>query len=114
MFAGVYTDLAPSEGTQGPFSAALVDYTNDGNALRAGLSRLGIRGRTEGGAQLMEAILTAAREVKGEAERSALVVCRIGGESQTTMRAQEIRRELIRRGTVLYVSLHGRPRQRRR
>ena len=80
-----------------------VDYTNDALALRAGVDRLGIRTRTSQSAQLMEAIMDAAQEVKGEADRSAIIVCRVGGENPSTMRGETIRREIIRRRTVLYV-----------
>jgi VWFA-related protein len=81
----------------------VVDYTNDPNTLRAAIGRLGPRARTAQGPQLMEALADVVPTVRGEAERSVVLVCRVGGESSTTLRSETVRKELARRGSVLYV-----------
>jgi hypothetical protein len=80
----------------------VVDYSHDGAALSAGLSRLGARGR-ERGAQLMEAIQEATRDVQHEARRPVIVVLRLGGESPTQISGNEVREMLRKSGAALYV-----------
>jgi VWFA-related protein len=80
----------------------IVDYSHDVGELRAAVNRLGVRTRAQQGGQVLEAIMDAAKEVRGEAERSAIVVMRVGGEAPTTLRGNDVRNELRRRGTVLY------------
>ncbi len=79
-----------------------VDFSHDGRELSAGVSRLGPRGR-ETGAQLMEAIQEATKEVQHEDRRPAIVVLRLGGEASTTIPGNDLRDELRKSGAVLYV-----------
>jgi len=80
----------------------LVDFSHDGRELSAAVSRLGQRGR-ESGAQLMEAIQEATKEVKHEDRRPAIVVMRLGGEAPTSIPGNDLRNELRQSGAVLYV-----------
>jgi hypothetical protein len=80
----------------------LVDYSHDGATLSAGLSRLGARGR-ERGAQLMEAIQDATKDVRHEARRPVILVLRLGGETPTQMSGNEVREMLRKSGAALYV-----------
>jgi VWFA-related protein len=80
----------------------VVDYSHDGAALSAGLSRLGVRGR-ERGAQLIEAIQEATTHVQHEARRPVIVVLRLGGESPSQISGNQVREELRKSGAVLYV-----------
>src|SRR5688572_22255829 len=80
-----------------------LDYTKDPSILNRAIERLGVRGRAPPGAQLMEAIMDAAKTVRGEADRSAIVVARVGREGSNTMRADSVRKELVKYGTKLYV-----------
>jgi VWFA-related protein len=80
----------------------VLDYSHDGAALSAGLNRLGARGR-ERGAQLMEAIQDATKDVQHEARRPVIVVMRLGGESPTQISGNEVREMLRKSGAALYV-----------
>jgi VWFA-related protein len=79
----------------------LVDFSHDGRELSAGLSRLGVRGR-QPGAQLMEAIQDAIRDVQHEARRPVIVVMRFGGEAASSLSAEEVREQLRKSGAILY------------
>jgi VWFA-related protein len=79
-----------------------VDYTRDTSLLKGGINRLGRRGTEATSPQLLDALFEVAKEVRGEADRSAVVVMRTGGEGPTNMRADGIRKELVRHGTTLY------------
>src|SRR3954471_3515317 len=81
----------------------IVDFSHDGAALNAGLSRLGPRGRQTGTAQLMEAIEEATKAVQHEDRRPAIVVLRLGGEGPTTLSGNDVRDQLRKSGAVLYV-----------
>jgi VWFA-related protein len=79
----------------------LVDFSHDGRELSAGLSRLGVRGR-QPGAQLMEAIQDAIRDVQHEARRPVIVVMRFGGEAASSLSADDVREQLRKSGAILY------------
>jgi VWFA-related protein len=79
-----------------------VDYSAEVNALRPGLVKLQKRGNNQTGAQLVEAIQTAAREVRRQGYRPAIFVMRAGGEASTPIRAQTVREDLRMSGAVLY------------
>jgi VWFA-related protein len=80
----------------------ILDFSHDGRELSAGVSRLGPRGR-QTGAQLMEAIQEATKEVQHEERRPAIVVLRLGAEAPTTITGNDLRSELRKSGAVLYV-----------
>jgi hypothetical protein len=80
----------------------VVDYSSDNAALRAGLRRLGARG-LERGAQLLEALQDATKHIRREGTRPVLVVVRVGGESPTTLSGRDVRDQLRKSGSFLYV-----------
>jgi VWFA-related protein len=80
----------------------VVDYSTDAGALSAGLRRLGARGRQRG-AQLMETIQDATREIRREATRPVILVARVGSESPTSIPPEDVRAQLRKSGAVLYV-----------
>jgi VWFA-related protein len=80
----------------------IVDYTPDAAALSAGLSRMGPRGR-QTGAQLIEAIHDAAKEVRSETKRPVILVTRVGGEAPTVTSGKDVREDLRKSGAILYV-----------
>jgi VWFA-related protein len=78
-----------------------VDFSGEVDALREGLLRLGKR-NTQTGAQLVEAIQAAAREVPKDGYRPVIFVMRAGGEGSTPIRAQTVREDIRKSGAVLY------------
>lgn len=80
----------------------IVDYAADAPTLRAGVSRLGVRGRDRG-AQLMEAIVDATKDVRVEGKRGVILVMRIGGENASELSGKEVREQLQQSGAILYV-----------
>jgi VWFA-related protein len=80
----------------------LVDYSSEVDALRGGLLKLQKRGNNQTGAQLVEAIQAAAREVKRDGYRPAILVMRAGGEGTTPIRSQTVREDIRTSGAVLY------------
>jgi VWFA-related protein len=80
----------------------LIDFSHEGRDLSAALGRLGPRGR-QIGAQLMEAIQDATKEVRHEARRSVIVVMRLGGEAVTSLSGEDVREQLRKSGAVLHV-----------
>jgi hypothetical protein len=80
----------------------LVGYSHEGRELSAALSRLGPRGR-ETGAQLMEAIEEALKDVRHEDRRPVIVVVRLGGEAATPISGNDVREQLRKSGAALYV-----------
>jgi VWFA-related protein len=80
----------------------IVDYSHDGAALSAGLTKLGPRGR-QGGAQLLEAIQEATKDVGHEARRPVILVVRLGGEGLTSLGSRDVREQLRKSGAVLHV-----------
>jgi VWFA-related protein len=79
-----------------------IDFSHDGRELSAAVSRLGARGR-ETGAQLMEAIQQATKDVQHEDRRPAIVVLRLGGEAASEITGNSVREALRKSGAVLYV-----------
>jgi VWFA-related protein len=80
----------------------VVDYTPDGAALSAGLGRMGPRGR-QTGAQLIEAIHDATKQVRSETKRPVILVTRVGGEAPTVSSGRQVREDLRKSGAILYV-----------
>ena len=80
----------------------LIDFSHEGRDLSAALGRLGPRGR-QIGAQLMEAIQDATKEVRHEARRPVIVVMRLGGEAVTPLSGEDVREQLRKSGAVLHV-----------
>lgn len=80
----------------------VVDFSHDGRELSAGVSRLGPRGR-QTGAQLMEAIQDATKDIRHEERRPVIVVMRLGGEAVTPLDGDDVRDELRKSGAALYV-----------
>ena len=80
----------------------LTDFSHEGRELSAALSRLGPRGR-ERGAQLMEAIQDATRDVQHDARRPVIVVMRLGGEAASPITGDDVRQQLRQSGAALYV-----------
>jgi hypothetical protein len=80
----------------------IVDYTDNTDALTAGLKRLGPRGKQSGG-QLIEAILEAAKSVGRAGKRPAIVVLKTAGEGPSTLVAADVQGQLRKSGAVMYV-----------
>lgn len=80
----------------------VTNFSSDAAVLRAGVRRLGLRGRQDG-AQVMEAINDAARAVPSEGRRPVIVVLRVGVEGTTPLDGGDIRERLRRSGALLYV-----------
>jgi VWFA-related protein len=80
----------------------ILDYTADASTLSAAVRRLGPRGRQRG-AQLMEAIQEATKNVSAEGKRPVIVVLRVGAEDATSIPADDVREQLRKSGAVLYV-----------
>jgi VWFA-related protein len=80
----------------------LTDFSHEGRELSAALNRLGPRGR-ERGAQLLEAIQDATRDVQHEARRPVIVVVRLGGEAASSITGDDVRQQLRKSGAALYV-----------
>ncbi len=70
------------------------DYSSDVSVLKPAVIQLQRRSTSQGGAQLVDAILTAAKEVKKEGFRPAIVVMRAGGEAPTPTRSETVREEI--------------------
>jgi VWFA-related protein len=80
----------------------VVEYSSEAAALSAGLRKVGPRG-SQRGAQLMEAIHDAAKDVHREGTRPVIVVARVGAEAVPTIQADEVRDRLRKSGALLYV-----------
>jgi VWFA-related protein len=80
----------------------LVDYSGEVDALRGGLLKLNRRGTNQPGGQLVEAIQTAAREVRKDGYRPVILVMRAGGEAGTPIRSQAVRDDLRESGALFY------------
>jgi hypothetical protein len=81
----------------------LIGYSTDAGALSMAVRRLGRRGQPQAGAQLMEAIQDATKEVARETSRPVIVVMRVGGEDATSIPPNDVRDDLRRSGALLYV-----------
>jgi VWFA-related protein len=80
----------------------MTDYSSDAGALSMAVRRLGRRGQPQPGAQLMEAIQDATKEVARETSRPVIVVLRVGGEDATSIPPNDVRDDLRRSGALLY------------
>jgi hypothetical protein len=80
----------------------LVDYTSSTDALSSALQKLGPRGR-QAGAQLMEALQDAMKDLRSEGTRSVLVVTRVGQEAPSQIPGDSLREQLRKTGAILYV-----------
>jgi VWFA-related protein len=83
------------------------DYSSDPAALSKGLGSVGRRG-VQRGAQLLEAIMDAAKGVRAEGKRAIIVVMRVGGEGTSTLSGNIVREQIRKSGATLYaVSIQG-------
>jgi len=83
----------------------LVDFSSGADALRGGLQQLARRGvSNQTGAQLLETILQAAKDVKRDKTRPAIVVMRSGGEAPPSVRADQVRAAIRDSGAILYIA----------
>ena len=80
----------------------VTNFSSDPAVLRAGVRRLGVRGRQDG-AQVMEAIQDATKGVVSEGRRPVILVLRVGVEGATPLDGGDVRTRLQRSGAVLYV-----------
>lgn len=78
------------------------DFSGDVNVLKPAVIQLQRRASNQAGAQLVDAILAAAKEVDKEGFRPAIVVMRAGGEAPTPIRADAVRDEIRKSGAVFY------------
>lgn len=81
----------------------VTNFTRDGDQVGAGIQRLGRRGAANGGAQLMEAMSEALKDIAAPGAHPILVVLRMGAEGSSTIRDTSIRDALRTTGTTLYV-----------
>jgi len=81
----------------------IVDFTTDMDAVVAGLKRLGQRSNKPSHGQIMEAMSETVKDIGKEGKRSAIVVLTIGGAAMSTLRADVVREDLRKSGTILYV-----------
>jgi VWFA-related protein len=82
----------------------VTDFTNSPDALRAAILRLGRRsGVTNAGTQLIEAILDAAKVVRRDGSRSAIVIMRAGGEDTTPIAASTVLNAIRASRATMYV-----------
>lgn len=85
-----------------PQPEVVTNFTSDAAVLRAGVRRLGVRGRRDG-AQVMEAIQEATKGVVSEGQRPVILVLRVGVEGTTPLDGGDVRERLRRSGAMLYV-----------
>ena len=78
-------------------------WSKDRAGIIPALNRLGPRGSQRTGAQVMEAILEASKDVHAEATRPVILVARIGGEGQSDLNPKIVRTELQNSHAQLYV-----------
>ena len=81
----------------------VTDFTDNVEAIGAGIEKLGRRGTVQGGNQLMEAIMGAMEDIAAPGKRPVLIVLRIGNEGTSPISANTVREALRRTGTTLYV-----------
>ena len=80
----------------------VVEYSSEAGVLKAGLLRMGPRGRQRG-AQLMETIQAATKHVQRDGTRPVIVVTRVGAEATTAIPGNDVREQLRQSGAILYV-----------
>jgi len=82
----------------------LSDFTNNPDTLRTAILRLGRRSAPPGaGTQLIEAIVDAAKVVRRDGSRAAIVVMRAGGEEAPPMAASTVLTAIRTSGATMYV-----------
>jgi VWFA-related protein len=82
----------------------LLDYSADVAKVQDAISKLGPRGATNDGGQLLEAINDAARELEQrEAKRSAILVFTVGGDEQSTRDSKQVLAQLQKSGAMMTV-----------
>jgi hypothetical protein len=81
----------------------VMEFTDNGAEVGAGIQRVGRRGASGGGSQLMEAMMDALKDIAAPGKRPILVVLRLGGEGSSTIRHSTVRDALRTTGTTLYV-----------
>ena len=84
-------------------SERIVDFTDNGEVIGAGIQNLGRRGTGQGGHQLMEAIRAALTDIAAPGKHPVLIVLRIGNEEASTMPATAVRDALRKSGATMYV-----------
>ena len=86
----------------------VTDFTDNVEAIGAGIEKLGRRGTVQGGNQLMEAIVSAMEDIAAPGKRPVLIVLRIGNEGTSPIGANTVREALRRTGTTLLSGVTGR------
>jgi hypothetical protein len=81
----------------------ITDFTSDVPKLKDAIGSIGKRAQAGTMGQLMEAIDDATRTVPAEGKRGVIVATRVGLESPSTTRPENVRKALIDKGTSLYV-----------
>lgn len=82
----------------------LTDYTSSPDALRGAILRLGRRSAApDAGTQLIDAIHEAAKTVRREGSRAAIVIMRAGGEDSTPIAASTVLDAIRASGAAMYV-----------
>jgi VWFA-related protein len=86
----------------------ILDFTSEVPKLQDAIRTIGSRSRTRQPGQLMEALYEAAKAIPAEGKRTVIVAARVGGETPSTERPENIRNLLRANNTALYVlSLSG-------
>jgi VWFA-related protein len=81
----------------------LVNFTNDIDAVVAGLKRLGTRSSKASSGQLMEALADTLKDIGKDNTRPVIVVLTFGGAAASPLRANVMREDMRKTNTVLYV-----------
>lgn len=85
-----------------PQAVRILNYASDPNSLIGGLDKLGPRGRQQG-AQVMDAIQEALKDVKAEGKRPVVMVLRIGNDAATNVPGDTVKEQLRKTGAILNV-----------
>jgi hypothetical protein len=80
----------------------ILDFTTDAKQIGAAIGKLGKRGTSPGGSQLMDAIDNAAKDLAAPLHRSVLLVLRRGGEA-ISRPGERVREALQKSGATVYV-----------
>jgi len=81
----------------------VLDCSSDIGELNRAINSVGIRGQQRTNPQLIEAISEAAKSVRHEGMRPAIVVTRIGGEATSPLVGDNVKEDLRTSGAILYV-----------
>lgn len=79
------------------------DWTSEPEKLVDGVTKMGARTSVRASSQTMEAINETVKTMAKEGERPVMIVMRLGGEPQTSIRADVVRNAVRNSGTRLYV-----------